>query len=75
MHHSRFATASRGKFQPTLPNEQVPKGLGKKRKQEQTTGDGRAEKKRYMEVLKKVEKNELNLSTAVHKQIREENIE
>ncbi|XP_047492195.1 ribosome biogenesis regulatory protein homolog [Penaeus chinensis] len=75
MHHSRFATASRGKFQPTLPNEQVPKGLGKKRRHEQTTGDGRAEKKRYLEVLKKVEKNELNLSTAVHKQIREENIE
>ncbi|XP_042215886.1 ribosome biogenesis regulatory protein homolog [Homarus americanus] len=75
MHYARHATASMGKFQPNLPDEKKTKGLGKKRKQEQTTGDGQAEKKRYMEVLDKMEKPDLNLEGAIHKQISAENVE
>ncbi|XP_071514943.1 ribosome biogenesis regulatory protein homolog [Panulirus ornatus] len=74
MHHARHATASLGKFQPDLPNERKVKGLGKKRRQEQTTGDGQVEKKQYIEAIKKVDKPQLNLDGAIHKQIKDENI-
>ncbi|XP_069952098.1 ribosome biogenesis regulatory protein homolog [Cherax quadricarinatus] len=72
-HYARRATASLGKFQPDLPNEKKVKGLGKKRKHEETTGDAEVEKKRYMAVLEKIDKPDLNLEGAVHKQIRDEN--
>lgn len=74
MHHAKHATASKGKFQPDLPNEKKVKGLGKKRKNEFTTGSGQAEKKRNMEVLEKMDKPHLNLDGAIHKEIRDENV-
>lgn len=74
MHHAKHATASKGKFQPDLPNEKKVKGLGKKRKMEMTTGSGQAEKKRNIEVLEKMGKPGLNLDGAIHKEIRDENV-
>ena len=74
MHHAKHATASKGKFQPDLPNEKKVKGLGKKRKNEFTTGSGQVEKKRNIEVLEKMDKPGLNLDGAIHKEIRDENV-
>lgn len=74
MHHAKHATASKGKFQPDLPNEKKIKGLGKKRKMELTTGSGQVEKKRNIEVLEKIGKPGLNLDGAIHKEIRDKNV-
>ncbi|KAG0719423.1 Ribosome biogenesis regulatory [Chionoecetes opilio] len=74
MHYAKNATASKGKFQPDLPNEKKAKGFGKKRKMEMTTGSGQAEKKRNIEVLEKMDKPHLNLDGAIHKEIRDDNV-
>ena len=74
IHHAKHATASAGKFQDSLPGEKKARGLGKKRKQEITTGDGQLEKKRCLDILTKLDKPKLNLEEAIHYQIRDENV-
>lgn len=72
-HHAKHATASLGKFQPNVKGEKASRGLGKKRKTEGNM-DGQQEKKRNIEIFNKIDKPELNMDAAMHRQIKDENI-
>ncbi|KAL5473238.1 hypothetical protein EMCRGX_G027695 [Ephydatia muelleri] len=65
---AKTATASVGKFTPSLPSEPVPKKSGKKRKAESMIADVGEEKARNLGILKKMNKKKevLDVTKAVN---------
>ncbi|KAK4290386.1 hypothetical protein Pmani_036702 [Petrolisthes manimaculis] len=73
--HAKHATASLGKFQPGLKGEKPSKGRGNKRKSEGSTMDIQQEKKRNIDIFDKIGKPDLNLDAAMHRQVKDDNVE
>ena len=72
MHFSRFATASLGKFQPTLKNEKAIKGFSKNAVNDSDKPlklDMTQEKKKSLSIIDKIWKPKVNTDTAIIKQI------
>ena len=74
MQNAHSATASIGKFQRRIPNEKIQKPKNTKRKIEEVFNGGEEEKNHLLEIAKKVKKQELNLDSAINKQIKSENV-
>ncbi|TRY69897.1 hypothetical protein DNTS_015358 [Danionella cerebrum] len=74
---AKFSTASAGKFQEKLPKEKPPRNTGKKRKFQPLIGDFNIEKQKQLDLLKLIEskKPRINITQAVNKQMREEDME
>jgi len=64
---AREATASLGKFTPTLPKEKPPKNLGKKRQFLSNEGDLKSERQNQMQIWEKLNKSKpiLNVEKAI----------
>lgn len=74
---AKMSTASVGKFQEKLPKEKAPKNTGKKRKFLPVIGDFGGEKQKQLDLLKLMssKKPRLDITKAVNKQMREEDME
>ncbi|KAG7488599.1 hypothetical protein MATL_G00035460 [Megalops atlanticus] len=74
---AKVSTASVGKFQDRLPKEKAPKNTGKKRKFQPLIGDFSTEKQKQLDILKVMDskKPRLDITKAVNKQMREEDME
>ncbi|XP_028825878.1 ribosome biogenesis regulatory protein homolog [Denticeps clupeoides] len=74
---AKVSTASVGKFQDRLPKEKAPKNAGKKRKFQPNIGDFAGEKQKQLDILKVLgsKKPRLDITRAVNKQMREEDME
>ncbi|XP_065114337.1 ribosome biogenesis regulatory protein homolog [Paramisgurnus dabryanus] len=74
---AKVSTASVGKFQENLPKEKTPKNTGKKRKFQPLIGDFGSEKQKQLDLLKLMDSKNprLNITKAVNKQMREEDME
>uniref|UniRef100_A0A8C1VVM2 Ribosome biogenesis regulator 1 homolog n=1 Tax=Cyprinus carpio TaxID=7962 RepID=A0A8C1VVM2_CYPCA len=74
---AKISTASVGKFQDNLPKEKTPKNTGKRRKFQPLIGDFGSEKQKQLELLKVMDskKPRLDITKAVNKQMREEDME
>lgn len=74
---AKRSTASVGKFQDNLPKEKTPKNTGKKRKFQPLIGDFSSEKQKQLDLLKVMDskKPRLDITKAVNKQMREEDME
>lgn len=74
---AKISTASVGKFQENLPKEKTPKNTGKKRKFQPVIGDFSGEKQKQLDLLKLMDskKPRLDITKAVNRQMREEDME
>ncbi|XP_051970076.1 ribosome biogenesis regulatory protein homolog [Xyrauchen texanus] len=74
---AKRSTASVGKFQENLPKEKTPRNTGKKRKFQPLIGDFGSEKRKQLDLLKLMDskKPRLDITKAVNKQMREEDME
>lgn len=74
---AKISTASAGKFQQNLPKEKTPKNAGKKRKFQPVIGDFSGERQKQLDLLKLMDskKPRLDITKAVNKQMREEDME
>uniref|UniRef100_A0A3B3S3Y7 Ribosome biogenesis regulatory protein n=1 Tax=Paramormyrops kingsleyae TaxID=1676925 RepID=A0A3B3S3Y7_9TELE len=74
---AKLSTASVGRFQERLPKEKAPKNTGKRRKFQPNIGDFSTEKQKQLDLLKIMDgkKPRLDVTKAVNKQMREEDME
>nr|XP_015209188.1 PREDICTED: ribosome biogenesis regulatory protein homolog [Lepisosteus oculatus] len=77
MQVAKTSTASVGKFQDRLPKEKPARNTGKKRKFQPLIGDFSSEKQKQLDMLKIMDgkKPRLDITKAVNKQMREEDVE
>ncbi|XP_018599797.2 ribosome biogenesis regulatory protein homolog [Scleropages formosus] len=74
---AKVSTASVGKFQERLPKEKAPRNRGKKRAFQPNIGDFSTERQQQLELLKVIasKKPRMDVTKAVNKQMREEDME